>query len=252
MSPAKSLRNEKGTVSLKNVIITGGSRGIGAACVREFVKEGCRVFFTYKSNEKKAAALSEETGAIAVRADVSSFSDMERFADVVHKYGTADVIINNAGIAQIKMFQDITEKDWDDMFSVNIKGMFVTVKTFISDLINKKSGRIINISSMWGEEGASCEVHYSATKAAVIGFTKALAKELGPSGITVNSVSPGVIETDMNARLSDEELSYLAEETPAGRMGTPEETAMAICFLASDKSGFITGADIPVNGGFVM
>lgn len=237
---------------MKNVIITGGSRGIGAACVREFISMGCRVFFTYKSSDEKASSLSDETGAIAIKADVSSLSDMTRAAEIVHSYGTADIIINNAGISQIKLFQDITEEDWDRMFDVNIKGMYVTVKTFISDMINKKSGRIINIASMWGEEGASCEVHYSASKAAVIGFTRALAKELGPSQITVNCVSPGVIETEMNAHLSSEDISVLREETPVGRIGTPEEIAAAVRFLSSDSSGFITGAVLSVNGGIVM
>lgn len=237
---------------MKNVIITGGSRGIGAACVRAFTHAGCRVFFTYKENDRAARETAKETGAVAIKADVSSLSDMARAAETVHKYGTADVIINNAGISQIKMFQDITEEDWDRMFDVNIKGMYVTVHTFISDMINKKSGRIINIASMWGEEGASCEVSYSASKAAVIGFTKALAKELGPSGITVNCVSPGVIATEMNAHLSGEDMAELKEQTPAGRIGTPEEAAEAVMFLANEGSGFITGAVLSVNGGIVM
>ena len=235
---------------MKNVIITGGSRGIGAACVRAFVKNGFRVFFTYKENSAAAKALEKETGAIAIKADVSKPSDMKAAADILHRYGMADIIVNNAGISQIKVFQDITEDDWDRMFDVNIKGMYVTVHTLISDMIAKKSGRIINIASMWGEEGASCEVHYSASKAAVIGFTKALAKELGPSGITVNCVSPGVISTEMNAHLSDEDMAELSDETPLGRIGSPDEVAASVLFSAG--AGFMTGAVLSVNGGIVM
>ena len=237
---------------MKNVLITGGSRGIGAACVRAFMKNGFRVFFTYKENENAAKKLEKETGAIAIKADVSRISDMNAAAEILHRYGTADVIVNNAGISQIKMFQDITEDDWDRMFDVNIKGMYVTVHTFISDMIAKKSGRIINIASMWGEEGASCEVHYSASKAAVIGFTKALAKELGPSGITVNCISPGVIETGMNAQLTDEDMAELSDVTPLGRIGSPDEVAASVLFLAGADAGFITGAVLSVNGGIVM
>lgn len=234
---------------MKKVLITGGSRGIGAACVRAFAHAGYRVFFTYRSSGAAAAALSEETGAVGIKADVSSAEDMARAADAV---GGVDVIINNAGISQIKPVQDITESDWDRMMAVNVKGMFLTVKAFIGGMINKKYGRIINISSMWGEEGGSCEVHYSASKAAVIGFTKALAKELGPSGITVNCISPGVIDTEMNAHLSAEDTAALTEETPLCRTGSPDEAASAALYLASDGAGFITGAVLPVNGGIVM
>ena len=237
---------------MKNVLITGGSRGIGSACVRAFAKNGFRVFFTYMENAAAAKELEKETGAIAIKADVSKPSDMKAAADILHRYGTADIIVNNAGISQIKMFQDITEDDWDRMFDVNIKGMYVTVHTFISDMISKKSGRIINIASMWGEEGASCEVHYSASKAAVIGFTKALAKELGPSGITVNCVSPGVIATEMNAHLTDEDMAQLSDETPLGRIGAPDEVAASVLFLAGAEASFVTGAVLSVNGGIVM
>lgn len=234
---------------MKKVLITGGSRGIGAACVRALAKAGYRVFFTYKSHAAAAETLAAETGAVGIKADVSSAEDMSRAADSI---GFVDVIVNNAGISQIKPVQDITEADWDNMMAVNVKGIFLTVKAFISGMINKKYGRIINISSMWGEEGGSCEVHYSASKAAVIGFTKALAKELGPSGITVNCVSPGVIDTDMNAHLSAEDTAALTEETPLCRTGSAEEVASAVLYLASDEAGFITGAVLPVNGGIIM
>ena len=234
---------------MNKVFITGGSRGIGAECVRAFSRAGYGVFFTYNNSADAAEALSAETGAAAIRADVSSAADMARAAEVA---GEVDIIVNNAGISQIKMLCDITEADWDKMFDVNIKGMFLTVKAFLGGMVSKKHGRIINISSMWGEEGGSCEVHYSASKAAVIGFTKSLAKELGPSGITVNCVSPGVIATDMNGELSKEDINELAQDTPLCRIGSAAEVAETVMFLASERAGFITGAVLPVNGGLVM
>lgn len=237
---------------MRNIFITGGSRGIGAACVRLFAANGDRVFFTYNKSKEKATALAEATGAFAVCADASSVEMMTKAAEAVHRFGQLDVLINNAGIAQIKMFQDITEDDWDRMFDVNIKSMYIASKLFVGDMISKKNGRIINISSMWGETGGSCEVHYSASKAAVIGFTKALAKELGPSGITVNCVSPGVIDTDMNALLDDDDLRSLMDEIPVNRIGTPQDVARTIAFLASEEAGFITGTTVPVNGGMVI
>lgn len=237
---------------MRNVLVTGGSRGIGAECVRKFAQNGDRVFFIYKNSDNEAKALSDETGAISVKGDVSSFFDMEKAVIEVHKYGKLDVLVNNAGISEIKMFQDITEQDWDRMFSVNIKGMFVLSKLFAGDMINSKKGRIINISSMWGETGGSCEVHYSASKAAVIGFTKALAKELGPSGITVNCVSPGVIATEMNSHLDEDDINALIEETPLEKIGKPQDVAELVLYLASEKAGFITGEDIKVNGGIII
>lgn len=240
---------------MKNVLITGGSRGIGAACVRLFAnkKNEYKVFFTYSNNDNAADLISKETGAENIKCDVSSFESMKKAAKIIkEKCGSIDIVINNAGISQIKMFQDITEEDWDNMFGVNIKGMYITTQLFVKGMINKKSGRIINISSMWGEEGGSCEVHYSASKAAVIGFTKALAKELGPSGITVNCISPGVIETDMNSHLSDEDKMCLMNETPLETIGRPEDIAETALFLASDSANFITGTVIPVNGGIIM
>lgn len=235
---------------MKTVLVTGGSRGIGAACVKKLCGDGYRVYFTYNKNKEAAEKVELETGAMGFRADVSSFEDMEKVKKSINE--DIDIIVNNAGISQIKIFQDIEEKDWDEMFNVNIKGMYVTVKTFISGMIRKKKGRIINISSMWGEEGASCEVHYSASKSAVIGFTKALAKELGPSGITVNCISPGVIETEMNSHLSREETEELIYETPLERLGGAEDVAEAVSYIASEKSDFVTGIVMPVNGGFIM
>ena len=234
---------------MKKVLITGGSRGIGAECVRSFAKAGYEVYFTYNNSEEMAHQVAEDTAATALKCDISSVNSIK---DVISKVGNIDILINNAGISQIKMFQDITENDWDNMFNINVRGMFLVTQGVIENMIHNKWGRIINISSMWGETGASCEVHYSASKAAVIGFTKALAKELGPSGITVNSISPGVIDTDMNSHLTQNELDELCDETPMGRIGEPNDVAKAALYLADEASGFITGADIPINGGIII
>ena len=234
---------------MKKVLITGGSRGIGAECVRSFAKAGYEVYFTYNNSEEMAHQVAEDTAATALKCDISSADAIKA---VISKVGNIDILINNAGISQIKMFQDITEDDWDNMFNINVRGMFLVTQGVIENMIHNKWGRIINISSMWGETGASCEVHYSASKAAVIGFTKALAKELGPSGITVNSISPGVIDTDMNSHLTQNELDELCDETPMGRIGEPNDVAKAALYLADEASGFITGADIPINGGIII
>lgn len=238
---------------MKNVLITGGSRGIGRACVYAFAAAGYNVFFTYNKSGAAAEKISEETGASAVKADISSAEDVLKMSEYIHDMcGRVDIIVNNAGISQQKLFTDITENDWDTMFNVNIKGMFLVTKAFAGDMINKKSGRIVNVSSMWGITGGSCEVHYSASKAAVIGFTKALAKELGPSGICVNCVAPGVIATDMNNHLSSEDMEHLKEETPLEKIGTPEEVAQIILFLCGEQSSFVTGQVINVDGGMVI
>lgn len=234
---------------MKKVLITGGSRGIGAECVRSFAKAGYEVYFTYNNSEEMAHQVAEDTAATALKCDISSADAIKA---VISKVGNIDILINNAGISQIKMFQDITEDDWDNMFNINVRGIFLVTQGVIENMIHNKWGRIINISSMWGETGASCEVHYSASKAAVIGFTKALAKELGPSGITVNSISPGVIDTDMNSHLTQNELDELCDETPMGRIGEPNDVAKAALYLADEASGFITGADIPINGGIII
>ncbi len=238
---------------MKNVLITGGSRGIGKALVYEFSKKGYRVFLNYNSSKKEAEQISADTGAVIVKADISKSDEVNKMADYIHdNYGRIDILINNAGIAEQKLFTDISENDWDRMFDINIKGMFLVTKEFVSDMIYKKSGKIINISSMWGITGASCEVHYSASKSAVIGFTKALAKELGPSNICVNCIAPGVIETEMNKYLSKEDFDVLCEETPLERIGKPEEVAKTALFLANDDSSFITGQVINVDGGYII
>ena len=233
---------------MKKVLISGGSRGIGAQCVRDFSELGYEVYFTYNKSEEKAKEISKETNAVAIKCDISKSDEVEK----IKEFGDFDILINNAGISEIKMFQDITESDWNRMFDVNIKGMFLVTKAVVDGMIRKKKGRIINISSMWGEVGASCEVHYSASKAAVIGFTKALAKELAPSGITVNCVSPGVIMTEMNSHLSEDELKELCDETPVMRVGDVSEVSKAVLYLADEKAGFVTGSVLPVNGGIIM
>ncbi len=242
----------------KTVFITGASRGIGSAAAICFAKNGYNVAICY--NKNKAAAdnvLAEITfsgGSAAIfKADVSNMAEVSAaIQSAKKKFGAIDVLINNAGIAQQKVFSDITEEDWNNMFDINVKGMFNSCKCALDDMIDKKAGKIINISSIWGISGASCEVHYSAAKAAVIGFTKALSKELAPSGICVNCVAPGVIKTDMLSSFDEDTLASLAEETPLGRLGTPEDIAETLLFLASDKADFITGQVISPNGGFVI
>lgn len=229
---------------MKNVLITGGSRGIGAETVRQFAKNGYNVTFTYEKSYKKAEELSKETGATAIKCDVADYDEVLKKLKI-----KADILINNAGIAQQKLFTDITEQDWDRMFDVNIKGMFNVTKAVLPNMINNKYGRIINVSSMWGITGASCEVHYSASKSAVIGFTRALAKEVGPSGITVNCIAPGVIDTDMNKNF---DVSELKEETPLCRIGKVTDIVPSMLFLASHDASFITGQVLGINGGIVI
>lgn len=238
---------------MKNVLITGGSRGIGSACAYEFTKKAYRVIVNYNSSIEAAEKLREEIGAEIIRADISKACEVKKMVDEIHeKYGRIDVLVNNAGIAQQKLFTDITEEDWDRMFDVNIKGMYLVTKEVLPDMISMKKGKIINVSSMWGVTGGSCEVHYSASKAAVIGFTKALAKEVGPSGVNVNCVAPGVVETEMNSHLSEEDYKALCDETPMERIGKPEEVAKLIRFLADESSDFITGQVINIDGGMVI
>lgn len=235
---------------MKNVLITGGSRGIGEACVRVFSDNGWRVFFTYLYSDAQAQILAAETGAIAVKCDVSKADELGKIEKEINKFGGRfDAIVNNAGIAQQKLFTDITEEEWDRMFNINIKGMFLTTQKFIPKMISAHEGSIINISSVWGMGGGSCEVHYSASKAAVIGYTRSLASEMGPSGIRVNCIAPGVIDTKMNSHLSEQDIEVLKEETPLCRTGKPCEIAETVYFLA-DSGTFITGEVIKVSGGF--
>lgn len=233
------------------VLITGGSRGIGAATVRAFINAGYRTAFFYRSSESAAQALAAETGAIAIRCDVrASASVASAFAEAKRLLGHIDVLVNNAGIAQQKLFTDITDEDWRAMLDTNLSGAFYACRAVLPDMISRRYGRIINVGSIWGQVGASCEVHYSAAKAGLIGLTKGLAKEVGPSGVTVNCICPGVIETDMLSSFTKDDLAALADETPVGRLGTPEDIARSILWLADPKADFITGQIIGVNGGF--
>lgn len=242
----------------ETVIITGASRGIGRAAALLFGKNGYNVIVNYNSSADKAEEVCAEINssggcAYPFKADVSDRAAVDRMtAFAEEKFGGADILVNNAGIAEQIMFCDITEEKWDRLFAVDVKGVYNCTQSALPHMVHNKYGRIINVSSMWGITGASCEVHYSAAKAAVIGFTKALAKELGPSGITVNAVAPGVIATEMNGKLDSETMAALKDETPLERIGTPEDVAETIFFLASPRAAFITGETISVNGGFVI
>lgn len=238
---------------MKTVLVVGGSRGIGRECVRMFAKEGYSVAFTYKNSQDLAEELACETGALAIRADSASESDVVSAVNkVTDTYGRIDCLIYNSAVSSFSLLTDLSLDEWNNMIAVNLTGAFLYARAVIPDMLKRKFGRIINISSMWGITGASCEVHYSAAKAGLIGFTKALAKELGPSGITVNAVAPGVINTDMNRHLSDEERASLADETPLMRIGESSEVASAVLFLAGDGASYITGDVINVSGGYVI
>ena len=241
------------TMKTKTVLITGASGGIGAAAARLFADKGYRVALHYHQSLSAAAALECEFGenAFAVKADISDSAQVKAmFAAVRERFGGVDILINNAGIAEFSLFTDITDEQWRRMFAVNIDGCFYCCREALPHMIAQKSGAIINVSSIWGITGGSCEVHYSASKAAVIGLTKALAKEVGPSGITVNCIAPGVIDTKMNRALSDEDIAGLLDETPLQKLGTPAEIARTALFLA--ESEFITGQVISPNGGMVI
>ena len=234
---------------MRNVIVTGGSRGIGAAVVRRFADNGDNVVFLYRSDDKAAARV----GIPCVKGDISDPQEVKRMITRAADYlGGIDVLVNNAGIAQSALVTDISDPDYMNMINTDLSGTFYCCRQAIPYFLRNHSGAIVNISSMWGEVGASMEVHYSAAKAGVIGLTKALAKELGPSGVRVNCVAPGMIDTDMNRTYSPEDIQAVVDETPLMRIGKPEDVAEAVFFLASDKASFITGQVLGVNGGYVI
>jgi len=237
----------------KTVLITGGSRGIGAAMVELFSQSGYNVAFTYKSSEERAKILAEKCDALAIRADNLSEQDILNAVKRVNcELGTVDCLINNAAISSFSLFTDLTLEQFNNIVSVNLTAPFLYSKAVIPAMVSRKKGRIINISSVWGLVGSSCEVHYSTVKAGLIGMTKALAKELGPSGITVNAIAPGVIDTDMNSELGDSDKAVLIDETPVMRLGNATEVANLALYLADDKASFITGEVINISGGFVI
>ena len=235
------------------VFITGGSRGIGKCAVEAFSKNGYNVAFTYLNSQKEAEKIATGCGAFAIKCDVSKSEDVKNAIDLtIKKYGKIDVLINNAGIDEFCLFTDITDEKWHKMIDTNLSGAFYASREALKDMIKRQNGVIINVSSMWGEVGASCEVHYSVSKAGLIGLTKSLSKEVGPSNIRVNCVSPGVIDTDMNAHLTKEDMEQLKYDTPLGKIGKCEDVCNTLLFLASDKSSFITGQVFGVNGGYII
>ena len=242
----------------QTAIITGSSKGIGAATAILFAQKGYNVVLNYNNSYESASLLcrslvSNGFSVTTQKANVANRLEAEMLIkETLYKFGSIDVLVNNAGVAFEGLITDIDEVDFDRIIDINLKGTFNCCKAATKVMVNQKSGKIINVSSMWGQVGAACEVAYSASKAGVIGLTKALAKELAPSGITVNAVAPGIIETNMNSNLSVDELAQFVENVPLGRMGSAEEIAQTIYFLASENADYITGQVIGVNGGYVI
>jgi len=239
---------------MKTVIVTGGSRGIGAALVKELAKCKYNVVLNYNNSEEAAIKIQKELEEQNIRieifkADVSKREEVRKLVQfTLDKYKGIDVLINNAGIDQIKPFMDITDEDWNKMLQVNLNSVFYCCQEVLENMIHNKKGCIINISSIWGIKGASCEVHYSASKAAIDGLTKALAKEMGPSNIRVNSIAPGIIETDMNKELTNEDLKEIINQIPLGRIAKPEEITKSVKWLIEDE--YVTGQIISIDGGW--
>lgn len=242
----------------KTAFITGASRGIGRAIAKQLALDSYRVGINYLQSAEKAEALVSELRALgcdamAVQADVSDAEAITRaIRTVEHAFSPIDLLVNNAGIAQQDLFQYTDATLWRRLFAVNVDGAYHTIQAVLPAMIARRAGSIVNISSMWGLRGASCEVTYSATKAAIIGLTRSLAMELAPSHIRVNCVAPGVIHTDMVDKLGEETITALCEQTPIGRLGTPEDIAHAVAFLASDQASFITGQVLTADGGFIL
>ncbi len=242
----------------KTVLITGASKGIGAATAILFAEKGYNVVMNYNNSVQSALILQKslaESGykVIAYQANVTNRIDVELMVkETIDRFGSIDVLINNAGVASQGLFTDISEIEWNEIMDVNLNGVYNVTQAVLPHMIRQKSGSIINISSMWGQVGASCEVAYSAAKAGVIGLTKALAKEVGPSGIRVNCIAPGLIETGMNQELTLEDVATIVDETPLGRIGSTNDVASSALFLASENSSFITGQILGVNGGYII
>lgn len=242
----------------KTVLITGASKGIGAATAILFAEKGYNVVMNYNNSVQSALILQKslvESGykVIAYQANVTNRIDVELMVkETIERFGSIDVLINNAGVASQGLFTDISDIEWNEVLDVNLNGVFNVTQAVLPYMIRQKSGSIINISSMWGQVGASCEVAYSAAKAGVIGLTKALAKEVGPSGVRVNCIAPGLIETGMNQELTLEDVAAIVDVTPLGRIGSTNDVASSALFLASDESSFITGQVLGVNGGYII
>lgn len=238
----------------KTAFITGGSRGIGGACVKSFFAAGYQVAFCYSQSDAGARQIVEQCpGTLSIKADLATAENAEMAASAaLYALGHIDALVLNAGVSLQKLITDTSLSEWDGLFNVNLRSMFICAKALLPDMIRRQCGSIVTVSSMWGQVGASCEVAYSAAKAGVIGFSKALAKEVGPSGIRVNCVCPGVISTDMNACHSKETLKALADETPLCRLGDPQEVAEVILSLCDSTHSFVTGQVLGVNGGMVI
>ena len=237
----------------KTVWITGGSRGIGAACVRAFSEAGWKVAFSYRSRTEEAQQVAAQTGALAIQTDLTSRAQVQACAAHIRaSLGSIGAVVCNAGVAQQKMFCDLTDDDWNFVMDNNLRSVFYTIQAALPDLIHDKDGAIVTVSSVWGVTGASCESHYAASKAGLIGLTKSLAHELGLSGIRVNCVAPGVIDTEMNAAHGADTLQQLAEESALGRLGRADEVARTIRYLCSEDASFVTGQVLGVTGGFVI
>ena len=239
---------------MPGVVITGGSRGIGAAMVRLFAQKGWRVLFTWLNSEKAAADLASETGAAAFHCDVRREEDIDalyREAKRLFPHGP-QALVCNARVAHAGLLQDVALSEWEEVFAVNVRGAFLAIRAFLPDMIREKRGSVVCVSSMWGQTGASCEAAYSASKAALIGLTRAMAREAGPSGVRFNCVCPGVIRTDMLKDYTQEDLEALRQETPLLRLGTPEDVARSVYFLCGEDASFITGQALGVSGGFVV
>ncbi|MEG0924854.1 MAG: SDR family oxidoreductase [Anaerovoracaceae bacterium] len=240
---------------VKTVLISGGSRGIGAEAVKTFASNGWKVVFLYNMSEKDAKNVTKNTGAFGIRCDVSKYDDVkDAIAKVKAELGINffDAVVCNAGISRIQLFTETTVKDWDEIMATNLNGVFYTIKETLPEMISNKAGKIVIVSSMWGQVGASCEVAYSASKAALIGLTKSLAKEVAPSGINVNCVAPGVIDTDMNKELDLETRKGLIEEIPFNAFGKPSDVAEVIYFLTTEGSNYVSGQVIGVNGALIV